>query len=526
MTASRGVLGSATFLVAVSGLLDPPLIPPNGLSPLRRSTSAPPPNLFRSDARRGSVFAAPLASMARRRKRYLEAGNGSPGRGGEGVNEAAAGGRRHGSGHGMFDADAWKNMSSSPPPVTAPPTSLNPPAVQLSANDATAVNNNSKHQHPLDDEGEEGREESVKVDVEKLPTFVFFVRDNGRLRREEVIGGRDARTCAAELREKLASTSSPGSTWAESSSHDDIDSPLAPSRPGEGGAGAGVGRISSDDAAVVGGPATVRDRLDDVDDTSMGSGSGGTDASVDGTGSPTNIVEISDKRDLLRVLGARGQGQGPVVVMYHAPWCRKCAYLTPVFRRLAAAQATSVGVREAGGSISNRVSSEGPLFCRVDVSHPSFGRRRALRGASAAPSTVASEGTAVAAAAAAAAATAVAGRAQNTVAIADGASSQARGLGVGDRAAGLMAADANAATTELEGAIAETELLHAGSQALENCDVCGGSGFVPCGECGGRGAVSRSSPDGKHTMAVTCPSCVGYKRLRCPSCGGKCYMCD
>lgn len=519
MTASRGVLGSTTVLVAVSGLLDPPLIPTSGLSSLRPSASAPPPSIFRSDTRRGSFCAAPLASTSRRRKRCLQAGNESLGGGGEGAN-AAAGGRRHGSGHGMFDADAWKNMMpSSPPPVTDPPTSLNPSAVELSSNDATAVNSKNDHQHPLDGGEEEGRGESINVDVEKLPTFVFFVRDNGRLRREEVIGGRDARTCVAELRERLASmsSSSPGSAWANSGSLDDNYSPLRPSGAGE--AGAGVARTSSDGAAVVGGIAEGRDRLDDVADTGMGSGSGGMDANVDGTGSPTNIVEISDKRDLLRVLDAQGEGQGPVVVMYHAPWCRKCAYLAPVFRRFAAAQATSESVTEADGSSSDRVS----LFCRVDVSHPSWGRRRAVRGVSAAPSTVAAEGTA---ATAAAAATAVAGRAQNTASTALGASSQARGLGVDDLAAGLMAADATAAAAEAEGTIAETELLHAGSQAMENCDVCGGTGFVPCGECEGRGAVSRSSPDGKHTMAVTCPSCVGYKRLRCPSCGGKCYMCD
>ncbi|CBJ25530.1 serine/threonine protein kinase [Ectocarpus siliculosus] len=509
MTASRGVLGSATFLVAVSGLLDPPLVPPNGLSPLRPSAPNPPPSLFQSDTHRGYYCAGPLASTARRRKRCLQAGNESPGTGGEGVN-AAAGGRRHGSGHSMFDADAWKNMPSSPPPVTAPPTSLNPSAVQLSSNDA------------LDGEGEEEREEPTNVDVEKLPTFVFFVRDKGRHRREEVIGGRDARTCATELSERLASISSPGSTWTNSGSLDDNDSPLRPSGAGEGGVGGGAARTSSDGAAVVGGAAEGPDRLDYETDTGMGRGSGDMVANVDGTGNPTNIVEISDKRDLLRVLGALGEGQGPVVVMYHAPWCRKCAYLTPVFRRLAAAQAPSAGVREGGGSSIERGSSEGPLFCRVDVSHPSWGRRRAVRGASVAPSTVASAGTA----AAAAAATAVAARAPNTAAIAAGASSQAQGLGFGDRAAGWVAADATTATAEAEGTIAETELLHAGSQAVENCDVCGGSGFVPCEECGGRGAVSRASPDGKHTMAVTCPSCVGYKRLRCPSCGGKCYMCD
>ncbi|CAN0574999.1 unnamed protein product, partial [Ectocarpus sp. 12 AP-2014] len=428
MTASRGVLGSATFLVAVSGLLDPPLVPPNGLSPLHPSAPAPPPSLFRSNTRRRSFCAGPLASMARRRKRCLQAGNESQGIGDEGVN-AAAGGRRHGSGHGMFDADAWKNMHSSPPPVTAPPTSPNPSVVQLSSNDA------------LDGEGEEGREEPINVDVEKLPTFVFFVRDSGRHRREEVIGGRDARTCAAELRKRLASLSLPGSSWTNSGSLVENDSPLRPSGAGEAGVGGGVARTSSDGATVVGGAAEGPDRLDDETDTGMGRGSGGMGANADGTANPTTIVEISDKRDLLRVLGVRGEGQGPVVVMYHAPWCRKCAYLTPVFRRLAAAQATSVGVREADGSSSDMGSSDRPLFCRVDVSHPSWGKRRAVRDASVVPSTVASEGSA----AAAAADTAVAGRAQNKAAIAAGASSQVRGLGIGDRAAGLVAADATAA---------------------------------------------------------------------------------
>lgn len=355
--------------------------------------------------------------------------------------------------------------------------SLKRTAVPPSSNDSTLLN-----QHPRDDEQERERgAEVIDVDVVKLPTFVFFGgAGDGRHWREDVVGGGDARACAAKLQEKMTFFSSLGGTWTP----DDNSSPL-PSGAGEGGREGG--------ADIVGGGGIPRgDCRDNVADSSIDNGrsSGIGGASIDvsssgANGNNSNIVEISSRDDLLRILGTRRKGQGPVVVMYHAPWCRKCAYLTPMFRRFAAArmagaaetQATASGDAVYGGS---SMASTEPIFCRADVSHPSWGRRHVVNGAAAA---AASEGTATLPA----------------------------------------AAPADAAIAEEE---VETELLHAGSPGLENCDVCGRSGFVPCGECEGKGAVARSSPDGKHTMAVTCPACVGYKRLRCPSCGGKCYMCD
>ena len=323
------------------------------------------------------------------------------------------------------------------------------------------------------------------MDVGKLPTFVFFFgAGDGRPWREDVVGGGNARTCEAQLQNIMASVP-----------------PLEGAGAGGGQSGAGVVRQ--------GGLATV-DRRDGEAGSYAGSDRGGGSGSISSAydRTTTNIMEIRSKDDLLRLLAARRKGQGPVVVMYHAPWCRKCAYLTPVFRRLAAARMPAAGegqVSARGGDAGDSASAsptDGPVFGRVDVSHPSWGRHVVSDGADAV-----SGGTAAAAAAAAAAA-------------GEGYS------GVGETSGGAAAPITPGGTPAATVGETENEFLHTGSPAMENCDVCMRSGFVPCGECEGRGAVARSSPDGKHTVAVTCPVCVGYKRLRCPSCGGKCYMCD
>ena len=175
-----------------------------------------------------------------------------------------------------------------------------------------------------------------------------------------------------------------------------------------------------------------------------------------------------------------------------------------MYRRLAAARTPAPGegqaearIEDSGDSMS-ATSADGPMFCRADVSHPSWGRN------------VRSGATGAASGGSAAEMTAAAGKG-------GGGYSGVSGIDGGDVPGGTPA------TT-----IGETqdEFLHTGSPAMENCDVCTKSGFVPCGECEGKGVVARSSPDGQHTVAVTCPVCVGYKRLRCPACGGKCYMCD
>lgn len=328
------------------------------------------------------------------------------------------------------------------------------------------------------------------MEVGKLPTFVFFfgAGDDGKHWREDVVGGGNARACEAKLQKVMASVS-----------------PLAGPDAGEEQRRAGVVC-----GVVRGGSEANGDRLGGVTNSCDGSDRDGGD--IGGISDPnrnTNtILEIFSKADLLGVLATRKKGQGPVVVMYHAPWCRKCAYLTPVFRRLAAARTPAAGEGQAaargggaGDSASAPLTADGPIFCRADVSHPSWGRSNVS-----APTDAVSGGTAAAAIAAAG----------------EGAS------GVG----GIAAGDDAATPTISEGAPAatvgetETALLHTGSPAMENCDVCMRTGFVPCGECEGKGAVARTSPDGKHTVAVTCPVCVGYRRLRCPSCGGKCYMCD
>lgn len=147
----NAVLGPPAFLVAVTGLLaprPPPLHPPR---------------------RRSSV-----------------------------VRNAASGESNGGYGFGGFDAGAWKDIASPSPAATA---SSKPPVSPESVENSTAV----LHQHPRGDELErDWGAEVIDVDVAKLPTFVFFGRaGDGRHWREDVVGGGNARACAAELQKKM-----------------------------------------------------------------------------------------------------------------------------------------------------------------------------------------------------------------------------------------------------------------------------------------------------------------------------------
>ncbi|CAM9144965.1 unnamed protein product [Hapterophycus canaliculatus] len=558
MAAAGGVvLGSATFLVAVSGLLAPPLYPPRRCSPSFPGALIAAPSMSRrgSSKKRASNRTASKTPPARARERSMRKARET--RMEEGTKADPGRGRSGEMGVDTFDAGAWKNIPSSPQAApTAVPASTDPTAVPATRKTAT---------YPLRHPPFDGQERTgvggrvVDLDVEKLPTFVFFGRGaDGKLWREDVVGGGDARSCAAELQEKFASLWPPGAASSRPSPTRD-DSCLAPSGAGGGRAG-GTGGKDGGDGLFGSGGANGDAGGRDAGNTGAGSGVGSETDGITAGIRNNNFAEISSREDLLRVIGGEKKRRGLVVVMYHARWCRKCAYLTPVFRRLASSgteppvadghledscgddAAGSDSSSSSSSSSSSGASTGGLLFCRVDVADPSWGRRRDARGSPAPAEPVAATSraavlggsTAAAAAAAAAADADVAGPRQQA--------RESRGVGgldpvlpaadgaVSDGAA--SAASAPAAPAEMKAAAgiatAETDLLslHAGSPAVEDCDACGRSGFVPCGECEGRGAVARSSPDGKHTMAVTCPVCVGYKRLRCPSCGGKCYMCE
>lgn len=538
MAAAGGaVLGSATFLVAVSGLLAPPLHPPRPCSPCFPCALMAAPRISRrsSPKKRGSNRAAsktPLAVGLKRSNRMAHELRGEQGNGGD--PELGRGGKI---GFEAFDAGAWKNIPSSLPAApTAVPTSSDPSTIPASRKPT------SPFRYPQNTEEDRAGAEKpvVDIDVEKLPTFVFFgTGADGKVGREDVVGGGDARSCAVELQEKFASLWPPGAASPRSRSSGD-DSRLEPSVTG--GREAGVAGGSDGGAGLVGGGGKTGGG--GRDDAGRTSGSG-TNGIADEIRNNDNFVEISSRGDLLRVIDGQKQ-QGLVVVMYHARWCRKCAYLTPVFRRLAASGLesssadegrTAACVNEAVGSGSSSSSSSGIsrgglLFCRVDVSDASWGKIRVTSSAAAPADSPAARAAVMGRNAAASAA--VAGTTDPP--------QQARGsYGVGDRDAALSAAgsavsDGSSASLAAptkgrpaEGdtaAVADLLSLHEGSPAVEDCEACGRSGFVPCGECEGRGALARSSPDGKHTVAVTCPACVGYKRLRCPSCGGKCYMCE
>lgn len=336
---------------------------------------------------------------------------------------------------GSFDAGAWKDID----------VSLDRPGATSSG-----VTKSTRDDDEL---------ELFDVEVEKLPTFVFFYSEYGdggrrqpRISRTDVVGGSNVGACRTQLEAKLASLSG-----TETSS-------LVPRKPAMAD---GKGNNSESD---------------------------GRDAN-DGDSADINLnmkmVDVSSRDDLRGIVRARHRRaeQGPVVVMYHAPWCRKCSYLTPMFRRLA--QRYSVDNTAKVDAAGSRIGTDGPMFYRVDVS--TWGGRYASP-ASGGGKTTGDGGV------------------ENAIATPKiPETTLDRGGGAG---------------LEKMGADEVDEVLHAGSPAMEDCLVCGRSGFVPCGECDGKGAVVRESPDGKHRMAVTCPACVGYKRLRCPACGGKCYMCD
>lgn len=428
MAAGAIVVGSATFLVAVTGLL----------APLSLAPHAPP------------------------RRRAPPARNAADGKG-----------------YGSFDASAWESIA----PVSPASTPSAAPSSSSSAGTAGASSAGNARTARDDADERGGEKQIMDVEVGKLPTFAFFFEaGGGKPRREDVVGGGNARTCEAKLQNIMASVP-----------------PLEGAGHGEGQRGSGVLR---------GGGLATDDRRDGEADTCAGSARGGGSGGISSPSSrtTTNILEIRSKDDLLRLLAGRRKGQGPVVVMYHAPWCRKCAYLAPVFRRLAAARMPAAGEGQnaaSGGDAGDSTSAtprDGPVFCRADVSHPSWGRSVASGAADAI-----SGGTA----------------AVPTAAAAGGGSN-----GVGKFNGGAAVPITRGGTPAATVGETENEFLNKGSPAMESCDVCMKSGFVPCGECEGKGAVARSSPDGKHTVAATCPVCVGYKRLRCPSCGGKCYMCD
>lgn len=420
-------VGSVMFLAAITGLLSPPSPP-----------QLPPP----PTPRRGRAAALP--------RHRISATVNFPG--------------------GSFDPDAWRGVAAG----STGGASSQPASPEASSGGAS-----------VDGRGEE----SVDLDVEKLPTFAFFVGNGGRL-REDVVGESNARSCGATLQNKLgslwgAAAGKPPSQWSQAGSPTTAGKEDVVGGDG-GGGGGGVGGSpagNNRDAADFGGIAA-------------------------GLNADDNIIELISREDLRRIVSVRREEQGPVVVMYHASWCRKCAYLTPVFRRLARGAALEVagGDHEDGGgdsdSDSSSTSSGGPVFCRVDVS--TWGKRATRVATDGGRSAANGEGQH-------GAVTSSAAEIGQTRTLENGG-----GGGRGGEAV-VSGGDGGAVTTEL---------LHSGSPAMENCDVCGSSGFVACGECEGRGAVARSSSDGKHTLAVTCPACVGYKRLRCPSCGGKCYMCD
>lgn len=336
---------------------------------------------------------------------------------------------------GRFDAGAWENM----------PTS----------------NMVDKHLKPAVEDGAH-----VDLDIDQLPTFVFFA-DGGR-RREDVVGGSIARACRAKLEAKLLSFSVLHGNDSLPVGEGTAATPRATDT-----AGAGNGIPSDTNIDKVGISAGVRLENYAID----------------------NILEVPSREELFDIVTSSGRTaeQGPVVVMYHAPWCRKCAYLAPVFRHLATKQVTSCSLAEGSGDGENSWSRKA-IFCRVDVS--AWGGkayRRTAAGRVGAASLVTRD-------------------------IADTRANEG-----GARKSAHVGEARNDIQAEEEKR--RVSLLHEGSPSMEKCEVCEGSGFVSCGECEGKGAVERCSSDGQHKLAVTCPACVGYKRLRCPACGGQCYMC-
>ncbi|CAM9696684.1 unnamed protein product [Scytosiphon promiscuus] len=499
MAAGSVVLGSATFLIAVSGLLAPPLNPPRRCSPQFPHAFIPAPRVSRRGfpkerASNRAVSKAPPAHDTNRRIRMAhEAGRG------RGIEADPDRGRGGSLGFESPDAGAWKSIPSSPQGAAAPtavPVSLDPTAAPAARKTSSP---HRRTEYSKEDATAAG-ECDMDVDVEKLPTFVFYGRGaDGKLWREDVVGGGDARSCAAELREKFASLSSGGTAGSRPSS----SSLMAPSGTGVGGAAVAGG--SSGSTGKDGGRRAKHEvGRDCMVEAGTASATGSSTGDITIGNSRNSFEEISSKEDLLDVIGSQESEQGLVVVMYHARWCRKCAYLTPVFRRLASSgtEPRAVDGRTSVARGNEEISTNRSIFLRVDVSDASWGRRRVANPDESRESR---------------------GLGGHLAAL----SAEASGA-VSDGVAAAPAIPAEGRTAAGAATTTETDLLslHAGSPAVEDCEECGRSGFVPCGECEGRGAVVRSSPDGKHSVAVTCPACVGYKRLRCPACGGKCYMCE
>ncbi|CAM9986515.1 unnamed protein product [Sphacelaria rigidula] len=386
---------------------------------------------------------------------------------------------------GMFDAGAWKNIPK-----------FNHDLAPSGEDDA--------HQSPAPS-GEGGAHEDpapsgessahIDIDVHHLPTFVFF--SEGGQRREDIIGDSNARACWAKLENKLLSFCSPHTVGTRTAvkltpgAADGVRSPEAGNN----------GVVIASDASIddnIGIP-SVDDRRENHHVSNNG-----------------NIPSITSRDELLRIVtsGTTGgtttvadQDSAVVVVMYHAPWCRKCAYLTPIFRRLAKKHAGTGSAAPpsfaAKGSEDVLSWTKRLFFCRVDVSalgSKGYDHPRTTDDRDREHSPV--------------------GEFQGNI-----------GSGASHKSGDITAATSmneggiSDFTRLREGSEDDVKILHEGSALMRGCQECGGTGFVPCGECEGRGAVGRSSPDGKQKLTITCPACVGYKRLRCPACGGQCYMC-
>lgn len=388
-------------------------------------------------------------------------------------------------GSGMFDAGAWKSIPKfdqdpAPPPEDDAHQNLAPYGEGGGRKDPVPLGEGSVH---------------VDIDVHRLPTFVFF--SDGGQRREDIIGGSNARACLAKLEKTLLSFCSPHTVGAKTAVRPTPEAADSVRSPDAGNNGIFMASDSNVDHYT--GIPSVGDRREDhyVSNNS-------------------NVPSVASRDELLRIVtsGTTGgtttiadQDSTVVVVMYHAPWCRKCAYLAPMFRRLAAKYAGAVPAPAASfatkGSEDVSLWTKRPFFCRVDVSalggrgydHP---RTIDDRGSERPP---------------------VAAFQGNT---GSGASRKSDRTATATRVnEGKVSND----TLLREESEDNSKVLHEGSTLMSECEVCGGTGFVPCGECEGKGVVERFSPDGKHKLAVTCPACVGYKRLRCPACGGQCYMC-
>lgn len=308
----------------------------------------------------------------------------------------------------------------------------------------------------------------LSVDIDRVPLFVFFTRRGEQ--REEFVGMNSASACRKKLRDVLHEITG---------------------RTRESLSTTGEHSRQSGDAASIGGPTSIQSSMEvraGVHDPHNATGTPISDPNARAGG----ILDVESRSELSRLVMSRGVEDGPVVVMYHAPWCRKCSYLSRSFRVVAQEWEDRVGV---GGALADRA-----LFCRVDVSSWNSSKDEGE------PSVRNAEATSRGA----------------RVKMAEAATVEPAGA---DRALGSEGSPEKRPGAA-QGVYGTDVSLHRGSGAMERCQVCGGSGFLPCWECQGKGAVSRSSPDGKYQLAVICPTCVGYKKLRCDACGGKCYMCD